>query len=216
MASYTRIKICGFTNEAEARLAQELGVDAIGLNFCPSSPRFVSLERARDITLAVGPFVTVTALFVNPGEAEVRRVLDEVGVHLLQFHGEESPEFCRQFHHPYIKVLRVAADEAEPARTQETILSEARRYSDAQGILLDTYSQKAHGGTGESFDWSVVPESTDIKWILAGGLNPDNVATAIERVRPYAVDVSSGVERIRGIKDAEKIRQFIQSVRAAS
>lgn len=215
MASYTRIKICGFTTEAEARVAQEQGADAIGLVFYPSSPRAVSVETARKIVQAVGPFVTVTALFVDPTPAQVEEVLDAVGIHLLQFHGDESPEFCQQFQRPYIKALRVRTDESTHDKTQAAILQEARRYRDAQGILLDTYSHKAHGGTGEVFNWSAVPDSKEINWILAGGLNPENVATAIETVQPYGVDVSSGVERSRGIKDSEKIRQFIQAVRTA-
>lgn len=213
MASYTRIKICGFTGEAEARAAQEQGADAIGLNFYPPSPRSVSAEQARDIALAVGPFVTVTALFVNPDPAEIERVLSKVDVHLLQFHGDESPEFCRQFQRPYIKALRIRA-ESDTESARAAILDEARRYSDAQGILLDTYSATDYGGTGEGFNWAAVPDADEIRWILAGGLNPDNVARAVATVRPYAVDVSSGVERTRGVKDPERIRQFIQSVRS--
>lgn len=214
MASYTRVKICGFINEAEALVAQEQGADAIGLNFYPQSPRYVPVEQARDIALAVGPFVTVTALFVDPSPAEVDAALSKVDVHLLQFHGNESPEFCQQFQRPYIKALRVPADEPDTKKAQVAILQEARRYSDAQGILLDTYSPAAYGGTGERFNWAAVPDAADIRWILAGGLDPDNVAEAIAAVRPYAVDVSSGVERSRGVKDSEKIRQFIHSVRS--
>lgn len=215
MASYTRIKICGFTTEAEAHVAQQQGADAIGLVFYPPSPRSVPVELARDIALAVGPFVTITALFVDPTPAQVDEVLRIVGIHLLQFHGDESPEFCQQFQRPYIKALRVRGGDAANDKTQAAILQEAKRYEHAQGILLDTYSHKAHGGTGEVFNWSAVPHSKEINWILAGGLNPENVATAIETVQPYGVDVSSGVERSRGVKDAEKIRQFIQSVRTA-
>lgn len=214
MASYTRIKICGFTGEAEALAAQVQGADAIGLNFYPPSPRWVAAEQARDIALAVGPFVTVTALFVNPSPAEVDAVLSKVNVHLLQFHGDESPEFCQQFQRPYIKALRIPADQLHKDQARAAVLQEARRYSDAQGILLDTYSANAYGGTGERFNWDAVPDADDIRWILAGGLDADNVAEAITAVRPYAVDVSSGVESSRGVKDAEKIRQFIQSVRS--
>ncbi|MGQ9424714.1 phosphoribosylanthranilate isomerase [Gilvimarinus sp. F26214L] len=222
MPSYTRTKICGITAPSDALLAAEFGADAIGLVFYEKSSRCVSPEVAREIAFAAGPFITLVGLFVNAAPEEVKEVLQRVPLQLLQFHGNESPEYCEQFGRPYIKALKVAEldspypDEAALEHSRRQILEQARAYRNAQGILLDTLSAKGHGGTGESFNWQCVPRDEHINWILAGGLGPDNVGRAVQVARPYAVDVSSGVERSRGLKDAEKMRLFIQAAHAAN
>jgi phosphoribosylanthranilate isomerase len=222
MNTVTRTKICGLTAKGDALTAAEYGADAIGLVFFEPSPRCVSMSVAREITAAVGPFVTVVGLFVDAEPDYVEKVLREVPLQVLQFHGSETQDYCEAFNRPYIKALKVnpalvgpSRDEAI-ARAREEILRQASRYESAQGILLDTLSPKAEGGTGEAFNWECVPEGSDIQWILAGGLDADNVKHAVQTVRPYAVDVSSGVEMSKGIKDAEKIRLFINSVKAAN
>jgi len=199
----TRIKICGIKHLDDALKAVECGADAIGLIFVEKSPRYASLTDARLIAESLPPFVTVVGLFMNPTEEEVREALKVVPINLLQFHGEESPAFCDQFDTPYIKVLRM--------RENVNIIAFAQEYSNASGILLDTYHEKG-GGSGESFDWNLIPEEVSFPLILAGGLNPENVAAAIEKVKPYAVDVSSGVESGPAVKDHKKIEQFIKEV----
>lgn len=223
MSTVTRTKICGLTARGDALAAAEYGADAIGLVFFERSPRCVSPAVAKEITQAVGPFVTVVGLFVDAERDYVDEVLRQVPLQVLQFHGSESPEYCEAFDRPYIKALKVSptlddtqSREEAIAKARENILREASRYRRAQGILLDTLSSKGEGGTGEAFNWECVPESQDIHWILAGGLDADNVNRAIQVVRPYAVDVSSGVEMSKGVKDAEKIRLFIDSVKAAN
>lgn len=202
----TRIKICGLTREADVAAACAAGADAIGLVFYPPSPRAVAMERARALCREAAPFVTVTALFVNPTEDEVRAVLDAVPVQLLQFHGEEDPDFCARFRLPWMKAARV--------RPGLNLLDFRRRYCGAQGLLLDAYVE-GFGGGGEAFDWSLIPALPDTRVILAGGLSPQNVHRAVRRVRPWAVDVSSGVESAKGIKDAERIAAFVRAVRQA-
>ena len=199
----TRIKICGIKHLDDALKAIECGADAIGLIFVEKSPRYVSLTDARVITESLPPFVTSVGLFMNASEETVREALKVVPLNLLQFHGEESPAFCDQFGVPYVKVLRMRENVNVIAFTQE--------YSNAAGILLDTYHEKG-GGTGESFDWNLIPEDVSVPLILAGGLNPENVASAVDTVKPYAVDVSSGVESEPAVKDHEKIEQFIKEV----
>ncbi len=203
----TRIKICGITRLEDALLAAQLGVDAIGLVFAPS-PRRVAPDQARIIAAAVPPFVTSVALFVNPTEAEVDAVLETVQPDLLQFHGEESPDFCQAFGRPYIKAARV--------RPGLDLVEYAARHARARGLLLDAWTPDAHGGTGHRFDWSLIPPDLRLPVILAGGLEPGNVADAIRSVAPWAVDVSSGVEAAKGIKDAGKMHAFIQEVRNAN
>jgi len=201
----TRTKICGLTRPEDIRATAASGADAIGLVFYARSPRHVTVEQAAALCAALPPFVTVVGLFVNPTEAEVRAVLASVPLDVLQFHGEESPTFCRQFGRPYIKAIRV--------RAGVDLLQCAADYADAQGLLLDAFVEGAHGGTGESFDWALIPRDLPLPVILSGGLHPGNVAEAIRAVRPYAVDVSSGVEATKGIKDAAKVAAFINEVK---
>ena len=200
---HTRIKICGIKHQDDTLKAVEYGADAIGLIFVEKSSRYVSLTEARLIAESIPPFVTVVGLFMDASAATVREALKVVPINLLQFHGDESPEFCEQFEMPYIKVLRM--------RENVNVVAFAQEYPNAAGILLDTYS-KAGGGSGQTFDWSLIPEDIPLPLILAGGLNPDNVASAVETVKPYAVDVSSGVESEPAVKDHKKIEQFIKEV----
>ena len=201
----TRTKICGITRVEDAQAAARSGADALGLVFYEKSPRHVSVRQAVQLAAAVPPFVTVVGLFVNPSEDEVREVLRQVPLDVLQFHGEEPPEFCAQFGRPYLKAIRV--------RSGVDLLQCAARYRGAQGLLLDAYIEGAHGGTGASFDWALIPRNLPLPVVLSGGLHAGNVAEAIRQVRPYAVDVSSGVEAAKGIKDAAKIAAFINEVK---
>jgi phosphoribosylanthranilate isomerase len=201
----TRIKICGITRPGDGLAAARAGADAIGLVFYPPSPRFLSLERAREIRDALPPFVQAVALFVNPDAAQVAQVIGRVHPAMLQFHGEETPQFCAQFGLPYVKACRVKP--GVPA------LEYLRPFSGAAAWLFDSHVPE-YGGVGESFDWSLVPAS-DKPVILSGGLSQSNVAAAVRRVRPWGVDVSSGVESAKGIKDAGKIAGFIAEVRNA-
>lgn len=200
----TRVKICGITREQDARAAVRCGADAIGLVFYADSPRHVSVEQALRITAAVAPFVTVVGLFVNAPAATVRTVLDEVPISLLQFHGQEDNAFCNGFGLPFIKSVAM--------REGTDVQAHVADYPDAAGFLLDTWQPDVHGGSGETFDWDRVPELDGPPVILAGGLSAENVGTAIRRVRPYAVDVSSGVESAKGIKSADKISAFMKGV----
>jgi len=204
----TRIKICGITRVEDALLAAMLGADAIGLVFYKDSPRVVSLDRSAEIVDALPPFVNVVGLFVEPDREEIHRVLKQVRLDLLQFHGEESPQYCRSFDLPYIKAIRVQAG--------LDIGEYAARYADARGFLLDTWQKDVPGGTGNTFDWSRVPQEMKRPIILAGGLTADNVARAIAALHPYGIDVSSGVEADKGIKDPEKMAAFINNVQALS
>jgi phosphoribosylanthranilate isomerase len=207
LLSVVRSKICGITRVEDALAAVEAGADAIGLVFYAKSPRAVTVQQARSIINALPPFVTTVGLFVDASRCELGEMLDAVPLDLLQFHGDESPESCEGYHRPYIKALRV--------KPGDDIAAQVALYKNASGVLLDTYVPGIPGGTGEAFDWSLVPEGLSKSIILAGGLTAENVAQAIARVRPYAVDVSGGVEAAKGIKDAQKIRAFMQAVRAA-
>lgn len=200
----TRIKICGIKHRDDALKAVECGADAIGLIFVEKSPRFVSFTEARVIAESMPPFVTVVGLFMDASEETVREALNDVPLNLLQFHGDESPAFCEQFEIPYIKVLRM--------RENVNVTAFAQKYPNASGILLDTYHKGTAGGTGQTFDWSLIPDDVPLPLILAGGLNPENVASAIQTVHPYAVDVSSGVESGPALKDHKKIEKFINEV----
>lgn len=204
----TRVKICGITRTADAAAAAQAGVDAIGLVFYPASPRFLSAERAREIRDALPPFVQTVALFVNADAASVAQVIGRVHPAMLQFHGDETPDFCAQFGLPYVKAYRTKSG-ATPGAALEYL----RPFSRAAAWLFDSHVPE-YGGVGESFDWSLVP-ATDKPVILSGGLSQANVAAAIRRVRPWGVDVSSGVESAKGIKDAAKIAAFIAEVRNA-
>ena len=202
----TRIKICGITRPGDAVAAAQAGADAIGLVFYPRSPRFLNVERAREIRDALPPFVQAVALFVNPDAAQVAQAIGRVHPALLQFHGEETPDFCAQFGLPYVKACRV---------TQGVdLLKYLRPFSTASGWLLDAHVEE-YGGVGARFDWSLVPARLERPLVLSGGLTRANVGAAVRRVRPWAVDVSSGVEASKGIKDAAKIAVFIAEVRNA-
>lgn len=201
----TRVKICGITRVEDALAAAHSGANAIGLVFYEKSPRHVSIAQAAHLAAALPPFVTVVGLFVNAEAALVREVLAGVPLDLLQFHGDESPEYCAQFAKPYLKAIRVKAG--------VDLLQCAAQFSTAKGLLLDAYVEGVPGGTGASFDWALIPEKLPLPVILSGGLDAENVAAAIERVQPYAVDVSSGVEAGKGIKDAAKIARFMQEVK---
>jgi phosphoribosylanthranilate isomerase len=202
----TRVKICGITRPADGVAAAAAGADAIGLVFYPPSPRFLSVERAREIREALPPFVQAVALFVNADAAQVAQVIGRVHPAALQFHGEETPGFCAQFGVPFIKAARVAQG--------VDLLEYLRPFQAASGWLLDAHVQE-YGGVGASFDWSLVPPKLERPLVLSGGLTRENVGAAVRRVRPWAVDVSSGVESGKGIKDAARIAAFIAEVRNA-
>ncbi|WP_422412430.1 MULTISPECIES: phosphoribosylanthranilate isomerase [unclassified Endozoicomonas] len=200
----TRIKVCGVTSVEEALEAVNAGADALGLVFYAPSKRFVSVGKAREIASAVPPFITLVGLFVDAEEAVIRNVLDQVPLDLLQFHGNETDQECERWRRRYIKALRV--------RPGTSVEESAAAYPGACGLLLDSYRKGTPGGTGEAFDWQLIPDSLDKPVILAGGLNPENVSQAIEQVAPFAVDVSSGVENDRG-KDPEKMKAFVEAVK---
>lgn len=202
-----RSKICGITRVEDALAAAEAGADAIGLVFYAKSPRAVSVQQARAIIAALPPFVTSVGLFVNASRCELGEILDAVPLDLLQFHGDETPAECDSYNRPYIKALRV--------KPGDDIAVQVALYANARGVLLDTYVPGVPGGTGEAFDWSLVPANLNKPLILAGGLSATNVAQAIAQVRPFAVDISGGVEATKGIKDAAKIQAFMDAVRSA-
>jgi len=205
----TRVKICGLTRPEDAQCAAEAGADAIGLVFYPKSARHIhDLGLAREIAAAVGPFVSVVGLVVNSSVGEIEALLEHVPLSLIQFHGDETQAQCLRYQHPFIKALRM--------KPGIDIEAEMSAFSEAQGILLDSYVPGIPGGTGESFEWSRVPRQTHRPVILAGGLTPDNVARGVAASRPYAVDVSGGVESAPGIKSAEKINAFIRNAKLES
>ncbi len=208
MQQRVRVKICGITQVNDALSCVAAGADAIGLVFYAPSPRHVEIAQARQIVAALPPFVTPVGLFVDAEAAAVEAVLANVPLGLLQFHGEETPEFCAGFGRPYIKAVRV--------RDRTTLEQACAKYAGAQGILADAYVEGLVGGTGQAFDWHLATGSFTKNIILAGGLNPGNVAQAIRQVQPYAVDVSGGVERSKGIKDADKIQLFMQEVQGGN
>ena len=211
----TRIKICGITRVEDGLAAAQHGADAIGLNFWPGTPRVVSMSRAREIVAALPPFLSIVGLFVDPAREEVEQVLDAVPLHFLQFHGHETSGFCRSFGRPYLKAIGVEAS--------GDLLESVSPYDDAAGLLFDAPPLDGRpGGTGRTFEWARLPSRLPRPLVLSGGLNAGNVANAIRTVRPWAVDVSSGVEasdangRPRaGIKDAAKIAAFVEEVRHA-
>jgi phosphoribosylanthranilate isomerase len=205
--NHTRIKICGITRPEDAQAAVANGVDAIGLVFYGKSPRAVTVEQAQRIVAVVPPFVSVVALFVDELADEITRILDSVQIDLIQFHGDEAPAFCQQFGRPWVKALRVRPD----TNLEET----CQTYQNARGVLLDSWQEGVPGGTGRVFDWQLASNELPLPVVLAGGLHADNVGSAIARVQPAAVDVSSGVEQSPGIKDAGKIRRFVAAVRVA-
>jgi phosphoribosylanthranilate isomerase len=208
----TRIKICGITNIDDALAAIYFGADALGFVFYPPSPRYISFENAVEIIKQLPPFVTIVGLFVDETPVLVRKAIEQVDIDLLQFHGNEDEIYCEQFNHPYIKAIRMK----EGLDINQSI----EHYASAKALLLDTYVAGLPGGTGESFNWDLVPQKTKKPLILAGGLTVKNIAMAIQTVKPYAVDVSGGVEKnsvengvkIKGFKDHKKIQEFIQNI----
>ncbi len=202
----TRVKICGFTRIEDAVCAADLGVDAIGLVFYPPSPRNVSIEKANDIVRSLPAFVSVVALFVDAEPSQIKDVLARVSVDCLQFHGDEPAENCRIYGKPYMKAIRMQAGTDIAAIEQQ--------YHDAAALLLDAYHPGVQGGTGKQFDWKLISGSGRLPIVLAGGLTPDNAAQAVIEVKPYALDVSSGVEVEKGIKDAAKMAAFIRKTNA--
>ena len=201
----TRVKICGITRVEDGIEAARLGVDALGLVFCSKSPRNINSQQAQAICQSLPGFVTTVGLFLNPDEAQVKQVLAEVDIDLLQFHGTESASFCESFGKPYIKALGVKGE------ADIGVLFE--QYASARSILLDSHGAGKVGGTGETFDWLAIPEALRRNIILAGGLKPDNVAEAIEQIRPYAVDLSSGVESAPGIKEKHLMANLMSEVK---
>jgi len=203
----TRVKICGITRPEDALLAIRAGADAIGLVFYPPSPRFVELDQAREIIRGLPPFVTVTGLFVDAQPHWIRSRIEALSLDLLQFHGNESPQQCAGYGRPYLKAIRMRPDVDLRRKSED--------YGDAAALLLDTYRSGVPGGTGETFDWNRVPADLAHRVVLAGGLNPENVTSAIRNLRPFAVDVSGGVEREKGVKDSDKIEAFMRGVERA-
>ena len=203
-----RIKICGMTRSEDAAAAAALGVDAIGLVFYAKSPRNIGIERAQALVAGLTPFVTVTALFLDPEAELVHEVMGRTRIELLQFHGVEPPEFCRSFGRPYIKAV--------PMGSQVDLHEYARRHSQAAALLLDSHVAGQKGGTGKSFDWSTIEKPDGLPLILAGGLKPENVAVAVRQVRPYGVDVSSGVESAPVVKDRDKMQVFVREVNSVA
>lgn len=206
-SSRTRVKICGITRPEDGADAARLGADAIGLVFYEPSPRCVDIVRARQVAGALPPFVTTVALFVDADEARVLAVLEAVRPGLLQFHGDESPEYCAQFERPYVKAVRM--------RPGVDLVGQAERFAAASALLLDAYEPGVPGGTGNAFEWARVPPTLGLPVILAGGLTPDNVGTAIRTVKPFAVDVSGGVEQEKGVKDHRRMSDFMREVNSA-
>ena len=201
----TRVKICGITQIEDALNAVNAGADAIGLVFYAPSPRCVSMAQAQKIVAAMPPFVSVVGLFVNASTAEIQSILSQVHLDIVQFHGDETPAQCAQINLPYYKAIRV--------KPETNLLQYAIEFNAAKALLLDAYSEQAYGGTGHTFDWNLIPNKLPKPIVLAGGLDAKNVANAIQQVRPYAVDVSGGVELTKGIKSADKIAAFMQAVK---
>jgi phosphoribosylanthranilate isomerase len=201
-----RVKICGITRLQDLHAACAAGADALGFVFYEKSPRNVSVDTAVALLHAMPPFVQSVGLFVNAEPAFIEAVLDAVPLDLLQFHGDETPEACERHGRPYIKAVRVNQD--------TDLLKCAAEFGSARGLLLDAYVPGVAGGTGERFDWRLIPPDLPGSVVLSGGLTPDNVAAAVQQVRPWAVDVSSGVEASKGIKDAQKLAQFIAKAKA--
>lgn len=202
-----RIKICGLTRGEDVRAAVDAGADALGFVFYPPSPRFVDLDRAAQLACLAPPFVSVVGLFVNAGPRQVFETLSAVPLDVLQFHGDEDEAYCRQFERPYVKAARM--------KPGFDLLQYASAFPSARAILADAFVED-YGGGGKAFDWALIPSGLQKPLILSGGLDAGNVGEAIVRMRPAAVDVSSGVEVAKGIKDAARIRAFIAAARAAA
>ncbi len=203
-----RIKICGITTPEQALMAAQAGADAIGLVFYEPSPRNLSIELAQAICDALPPFVTTVGLFVNPEKQWLKDIIAAVPFDLIQFHGDEGEPFCAQFNKPYVKAIRM--------RSNVDLIAQCQTFYSSRGILLDTFVAGQPGGTGQTFDWSKIPKSLPKPIILAGGLTPENVGSAVAQVKPWAVDVSGGVESAKGVKDRELINAFIRGVHGVS
>ncbi len=204
MNQRTRIKFCGITRMSDAAAAVALGVDALGFVFHAPSPRNVAPETVRDILHSLPAFVSAVGLFVDAPLDVVRETVDRVGLSLVQFHGEETPEYCASFGRPYVKVVRM--------RDAAAVATAERQFPGASGLLLDTWHPQLAGGTGQVFDWDLVPRGASKALILAGGLTVANVGEAIRRTSPFAVDVSGGIEESKGLKDPVKMRRFVAEV----
>lgn len=204
----TRVKICGITRVQDALEAVRCGADAIGLVFYAASPRCVTLLQAQQVVAAMPPFVSVVALFVNATQAEIENVTSQVSIDIVQFHGDETAAECERIKLPYFKAIRVKPD--------TNLLKCEAEFNGAKALLLDTYSESAYGGTGHAFDWDLIPKNMSKPVILAGGLMAENVGLAIQKVKPYAVDISGGVEISKGVKDSDKIADFMLAVHSAN
>jgi phosphoribosylanthranilate isomerase len=204
----TRTKICGITRLEDAKASVRAGCDALGFVFYKESPRYIALDAFKVIVKELPPFVTKTGLFVNADPAEIEEVIQSGFVNVLQFHGDETPDFCRQFNFPYIKAVAVSSS--------VDLIQYAKDFHDAEALLLDAYHEHLKGGTGQTFDWNLIPQSLSKPIVLAGGLTVDNVKEAIKKVKPYAVDVSGGVEESKGIKNSLKIQAFIKETQDAA
>lgn len=204
----TRVKICGITRVQDALEAVRCGADAIGLVFYAASPRYVTLLQAQQVVAAMPPFVSVVALFVNATQAEIENVTSQVSIDIVQFHGDETAAECERIKLPYFKAIRVKPD--------TNLLKCEAEFNGAKALLLDTYSESAYGGTGHAFDWDLIPKNMSKPVILAGGLMAENVGLAIQKVKPYAVDISGGVEISKGVKDSDKIADFMLAVQSAN
>ena len=200
----TKVKFCGITNLKDAISAAELGADALGFVFYPKSPRFISPKNAKEIIKKLPPFISMVGLFVNQSKSEVEEVIKGCPLNLLQFHGDENEAFCKQYNLPYIKAISMKSD--------VDLLKCVQEYNSAKALLLDTFSKVARGGSGEVFDWKMIPPNTLKPIIVAGGLTPDNVQTLLEVISPYGVDVSSGIEINKGLKDYKLMKKFILGV----
>lgn len=200
----TKVKFCGITNLKDAISAAELGADALGFVFYPKSPRFISPQNAKEIIKKLPPFITMVGLFVNQSKLEVEEVIKDCPLNLLQFHGDEDELFCKQYNLPYIKAISMKSD--------VDLLKCIQKYDSAKALLLDTFSKNTRGGSGEVFDWKTIPLNTSKPVIVAGGLTPDNVQTLLGVVSPYGVDVSSGIEIDKGLKDYKLMKKFILGV----
>ena len=203
-----RVKICGITRPEDAAAAAQAGADAVGLVFYEKSKRCVTVAQAQEIVRVLPPFVSVVALFVNEDAARIYDILAQVPVDVIQFHGDEDDAFCAQFRRPYLKAVRV--------RCAENIQTACMQFPNARALLFDAYHPTEYGGTGQQFDWTLLPEQLAKPWVLAGGLTPENVAEAVCLSGAAAVDVSGGVEREPGIKDADKMAWFVKNAKQAA
>lgn len=210
MNQQTRIKICGLTNSSDIQFAADLGVDAIGLVFHAKSPRNVCIQQAQLLLAGTPAFLSTVALFRNASEAQVAAVANQLPVDYLQFHGDETPEFCQRFGKPYLKAIGMG-----DGMSLDELAEQLEQYSSARGILLDSHSKNKDGGSGETFNWENIPVELAPKIILAGGLTLNNVSDAIRQVKPYGVDISSGVESARGVKSQRLMKEFVEKVKQA-